>query len=167
MQEIAQRVTIIAEIAKQTRMLSLNATIEAVRAGAQGKGFAVVASAVRDLAERCQVAASDIAEIATRSLRIAEEAGQSISSLIPQIETTTALVQQINTASRGQSHGTEHLRMAIDQLDGIARQSAQTAENLHQQAAEIDLAIHQMKTAIDFFQLDPPPAPNPVLRALA
>ena len=103
MKTIAEKISIIEEIAYQTNMLALNAAIEAARAGEHGKGFAVVASEVRKLAERSQIAAGEISSLTSSSVRVAEHSGEVLVELVPSIRKTAELVQEVATASREQA----------------------------------------------------------------
>ena len=109
MREIAEKISIIEEIARQTDLLALNAAIEAARAGEHGKGFAVVASEVRKLAERSQTAAGEISKLSTSSVEVAEKAGNMLSKLVPDIQKTAELVQEISAASNEQNAGAEQI----------------------------------------------------------
>ncbi|MCE1246798.1 MAG: methyl-accepting chemotaxis protein, partial [Firmicutes bacterium] len=95
MKDISGKISIIDEIARQTNMLALNAAIEAARAGEHGKGFAVVAAEVRKLAERSQTAAREITQLAGTSVLIAEKAGELLNRIVPDIQKTAELVQEI------------------------------------------------------------------------
>ncbi len=105
MKAIAKKIEIVVEIARQTRMLSLNVTIEVARAQEHGRGFAVVASEVRSLAERSQTAVTEITQLATSSVAIAEKAGEKLKKLVPDIQKTAELVQEISAMSKEQDTG--------------------------------------------------------------
>ena len=153
MQEISQKILIIEDIVRQTRMLSLNATIEAARAQEHGRGFAVVASEVRALAERSQTAASEINTLATTSMAIAEKAGQTLETLVPEIEKTSELVQEISAASHEQNTGVDQINKAIQQLDQIIQQNASMSEQMSSTSEELAGQAEQLQHAIAFFQL--------------
>ena len=154
MNDIAEKIFIIEEIARQTNLLALNAAIEAARAGEHGRGFAVVAAEVRKLAERSQVAASQIGELSTNTMQIAEEAGEKLTRLVPDIQKTAELVQEISVASKEQDVGTEEINRAIQQLDGVVQQSAGSAEEMASAANELRALVEEQANAMSFFSLD-------------
>lgn len=152
MKEIAEKTSIIQEIARQTNLLSLNASIEAARAGDHGKGFAVVASEVQKLAERSQKAAGEISDLSSSSVAIAEKAGEMLLRLVPDIQKTAELVAEINAASGEQASGIQQINSAIQQLNTVVQQNASSAEELTATAQELSSQTVQMKTAINFLK---------------
>jgi methyl-accepting chemotaxis protein len=154
MKEIATKISIIEEIARQTNLLALNAAIEAARAGEHGKGFAVVASEVRKLAERSQTAAGEISTLSTRSVLIAETAGDMLSKMVPDILKTSELVQEISAASKEQDTGAEQISKAIQQLDSVIQQNASASEEMASTSEELSGQAEQLKDAISFFRID-------------
>ncbi len=154
MQKIAKKISIIEEIARQTNMLSLNATIEAAKAEEKGKGFAVVASEVRGLAERSREAAEEINELANSGVVIAENAGERLSRLVPDIQRTAELIQEISAASSEQNTGVGQFNKAIQQLDQIAQHNAATSEELSATARELASQFEVIQHTIAFFQTD-------------
>lgn len=137
MREIANKIVIIEEIARQTNLLALNAAIEAARAGEQGKGFAVVAAEVRKLAERSQIAAGEINELSSGSVETAEAAGKMLEVMVPNIQKTAELVQEIAAASREQDAGAEQIAKSIQQLDSVIQQNASASEEMASTAEEL------------------------------
>jgi len=154
MKEIAAKISIIEEIARQTNLLALNAAIEAARAGEHGKGFAVVASEVRKLAERSQEAAGEISHLSTTSVAIAEQAGEMLNKMLPDIQKTAELVQEISASSREQDTGAEQINKAIQQLDQVIQQNAGAAEEMASTTEELTSQAEQLKASIAFFTLD-------------
>ncbi len=153
MKEIADKITIIEEIARQTNLLALNAAIEAARAGEHGKGFAVVAAEVRKLAERSQVAAGEINQLSVSSVDVAEKAGRLLDSIVPDIQRTAELVQEIAAASREQDAGAEQIAKAIQQLDQVIQQNASASEEMASTAEELSSQSEQLQEMIAFFRL--------------
>ncbi len=153
MNQIAEKITIIEDIAYQTNMLALNAAIEAARAGSHGKGFAVVASEVRKLAERSQTAASEIGSLTGDSVQVAESAGQLLEKMVPDIKNTAELVQEISATSEEQSHSVGEVLNAIQQLKIIAEQNASGSEQLAATSEELQGRSTNLQQVISFFRL--------------
>ena len=130
MQTIAEKITFVQEIARQTDLLALNAAVEAARAGEHGKGFAVVASEVRKLAERSQTAAGEISQLSGQTVTAAREAGSMLAKLVPDIKKTAELVEEISAACREQDIGANQVNQAIQQLDKVIQQNAGAAEEM-------------------------------------
>ncbi len=151
MKEIADKISIIEEIARQTNLLALNAAIEAARAGEHGKGFAVVAAEVRKLAERSQTAAGEISQLSASSVEVAERAGIIMTKLVPDIQKTAELVQEIAAASQEQNQGTGQINQALQQLDGVIQKNAASSEEMAATSEELSSQADILKSAVSFF----------------
>jgi methyl-accepting chemotaxis protein len=151
MKEIANKISIIEEIARQTNLLALNAAIEAARAGEHGKGFAVVAAEVRKLAERSQKAAGEINQLSANTLKVSEKSGEMLDKLVPDIQRTAELVQEITAASKEQDTGAEQINKALQQLEQVIQQNASASEEMASTTEELTGQSDQLVSALAFF----------------
>ncbi len=154
MREVADKISIIEEIARKTDLLALNAAVEAARAGEHGKGFAVVASEVRKLAERSQTAAAEISRITASGVQVAEQAGEMLTKLVPDIRKTAELVQEIAAASGEQNTGAMQVNKAIQQLDQVIQQNSSASEEMASTAEELSSQAQQLQASIAFFKVN-------------
>lgn len=154
MKSIANKISVISDIARQTNILALNAAVEAARAGEQGRGFAVVAAEVRKLAEKSQLAAIEINELSQSSVGIAEKSGKLLEKIVPDIQRTAKLVEEISAASLEQNLGAGQINNALQQLNQVTQQNASTSEQMAASAEELSSQADQLKEIIAFFKFE-------------
>jgi methyl-accepting chemotaxis protein len=154
METIAEKITIVQEIARQTDLLALNAAVEAARAGEHGRGFAVVASEVRKLAERSQAAAVEIGALSSETVKSAQEAGTMLNALVPGIKRAAELVEEITAACREQDVGASQINQAIQQLDQVTQQNAAASEEVSSTSEELTSQAEKLQETIAYFKID-------------
>jgi methyl-accepting chemotaxis protein len=152
LQTIVRRTAIVAELASETSLLSLNASIEAARAADHGRGFAVIAQEVRELAERSEHAAREIGKLAESSEQIARRSNTLLSTLAPSMQQSTALVQRVAAASTQQGTEIAQVTGTMNDVDSTTQRNAAAAQQLAATAGEMAAAAQQLQAMLGRFK---------------
>jgi methyl-accepting chemotaxis protein len=152
MKQIAEKISVIGVIAEKTDLLAINAAIEAARAGEHGKGFAVVASEIRKLAERSQDAAKQIDDLTKSTVKTADQSGIELQRIVPDIQKTALLVQEISVASMEQNEGANQIINAVTQLNSVTQANASVSEEMASSSEELYAQVEQLKELISFYK---------------
>lgn len=153
MKQIGEKINIIESISQQTNILALNASIEAARAGSAGKGFAVVAQEVIQLAETTKLAAQEITKLSALGMQLAENSGQAVEGLLPDIQSTGTLVKDIVGASAEQETGAEHVSLAMQQMDKVTQRNAKSSDELNKMAESLDVQADKLQKSLSIFKI--------------
>jgi len=154
MKNIADKISVISDIADKTDLLAINAAVEAARAGEQGRGFAVVAVEIRKLAENTQNAAKEIELLTGSSVKVADQAGMKLKQIVPEILDTAKLVKEISTASIEQNSSANEISNSIQQFNNVTQQSAASTEELASSIEELTSQSEQLLEIVVFFKVN-------------
>lgn len=152
MTTIGKQVLFIEDIAAQTNMLALNASIEAVRSHDTTNGFSVVAVQIRNLANHTREATVQINQLSNDSISSVQSAGNMLEKLVPTIQKTAEAVSNISQLNQEQLNGVKQIRQAIHQLDQVTGQNETMAAEIAAMATTLARQSNDLQQAIAFFK---------------
>ncbi len=153
-EEIALRNSAISEISYQTKILSINASVEAARAAEFGRGFAVVADEVKKLAESSQQSASEIKKVSKKGVQITRDSAIELRSLVVEFQKTSELINKISQAGEEHVFSLSQIISTIHDLNNIIQQNASSSEELTASSEELVRLSESMNEIIKFFKLE-------------
>jgi methyl-accepting chemotaxis protein len=153
-EDIARKNSIIKEISYQTKILSINASVEAARAAEIGKGFAVVAEEVKRLAETTQSSATEIGIVSKKGVELTRQSADELRLLVVEFQKTAELIGQIAQASNEHNYTIEQINFSIQELNNITQQNASSAQELSASSEDLVKLTHSLEDLISFFKLE-------------
>ncbi len=154
LKNIAKKTEVISQIAFQTNILSLNAAIEAARAGDAGKSFNVVAFEVGDLAEKSQISADEIEDLTSNSTEIADKAVELLNTLLEDINKTYEYIANISEATKQQQKNSEAIITSILELNESTQKNANSASELSKNVEKLAENTTILREMIAYFKVN-------------
>lgn len=151
MKEIGNKVSLIANISKQTNILALNAAVEAARAGKHGKGFSVVAKEVGKLAENSKNASDEISKLTKLNTDLVVNSEHIFNKIVPLTQDTLKLIKNVDKLSNNTENSMEQINISMNELNKITQENAEVSDKLAMSAEDLHKQAKQILETIYFF----------------